>query len=53
MLNRIIELSLRHGLLVVLLAIGVVVAGAIVFRRLRRWRVRSSRRPSSACGPCS
>jgi len=34
MLNRIIELSLRHRLIVILLSIGVVVAGVIAFRRL-------------------
>ncbi|WP_437979189.1 CusA/CzcA family heavy metal efflux RND transporter [Sorangium sp. So ce295] len=34
MLNKIIELSLRHRLIVILLSVGVVVAGVIAFRRL-------------------
>ncbi|EYF04526.1 efflux RND transporter permease subunit [Chondromyces apiculatus] len=34
MLNRIIEVSLRHRLVVVLVSLGVVVAGVIAFRRM-------------------
>jgi heavy metal efflux system protein len=34
MLNRVIELSLRHRLIVILAAIGIILAGVIAFRRL-------------------
>ncbi len=34
MLNRVIDLSLRHRLIVILASLGIVVAGVIAFRRL-------------------